>query len=67
MMGAKLPGPQPRSYCPLEFGASGERQGVVDVDPEVAHGAFDLRVSKEDLDGAQVTRPLVDDRCLRPP
>ena len=41
-----------------------ERQGVFDVDTEVADRALDLGMPEQDLYGAQVARLLVDYRGL---
>src|SRR4051794_30422988 len=35
-------------------------QGVIDLDAEIPHGAFDLGVSEQKLDGPEVASPPVD-------
>jgi hypothetical protein len=37
----------------------GDRQSIVDLDPEIANRAFDLCVAKQELNGTQVARPPV--------
>lgn len=37
-------------------------QRVIDLDAEVSHSAFKLRVSRQQLDGTQILRALVDQR-----
>ena len=44
-----------------------ESERILDVNAQIANGALDLRVTKQDLHGAQVARLLVDDRRLCPP
>ena len=46
---------------------SGNFNGVVDLDAEVAHGALDLGVSEQKLDCAQVPRSSIDQCRLRWP
>ena len=55
--------------CPLRPGCSGVnlfryRSRVVDLDPEVSDGAFDLRVARQELHGTQVSCAPVDQGCL---
>ena len=49
----------------LQLRAFSQREGILDVDTEVADRALDLRVAQQDLHGAQVSRLLVDDGSLR--
>ena len=51
----------------LDLGAFGQSQSVFDVYAEVAHRAFDLGVSEQDLHRTKVAGLLVDNRCLRAP
>ncbi len=44
----------------------GEDQGVVHLDPEVAHSALQLRVAEQKLAGPQVARALINKRDFRP-
>jgi hypothetical protein len=46
--------------------ALSESEGILDTDAEVADRALDLRMAEQDLNGAKVTRLLVNDRRLRP-
>ena len=48
----------------LHLRAFGKCERILDVDAQVTNGALDLRVAEQDLHGAQVARPLVDDRRL---
>jgi hypothetical protein len=43
----------------------GDRQSVVDLDPKIANRAFYLCMAKQELNGTQITRPPVDQGCLR--
>jgi hypothetical protein len=45
---------------PSDIGLLRDFDGVVDLDAEVAHRAFDLRVTEQELHGSKVTRPPVD-------
>lgn len=42
-------------------------QCVIDLDPEVSHGTFELGMAKQELDGPQVFGSLVDQCRLSPP
>jgi hypothetical protein len=58
--------------CPLCPGDSdinlfGDRERVVNLDPEISDRAFDLGVAEQELDGSQIPRAAVDQRCLGPP
>jgi uncharacterized protein (DUF1778 family) len=61
-----------RLPCPKEepkasdFRPLGKCNRVVNVHAKVAHSVFDVRMTKQDLDGAQVAGRLVDQRRLRP-
>ena len=51
----------------LNLGAFRKLQGVFDVDTEISNGALDLRMTKQDLDGSQIARCLVNDRGFGAP
>jgi hypothetical protein len=58
--------------CPLCPGISdihllGDRQGIVDLDAEVADRALDLRVTEEQLHGAEVAGAAINQGSLSPP
>jgi hypothetical protein len=48
------------SYPPLDIDLLRDLDGVIDLDAEVAHSAFYLRVTEQKLHGPKVTRPPVD-------
>ena len=53
--------------CPLCPGISDinlfrYRQGVIDLDAEIPHRAFDLGMPEQELDGPEVSRPPIDQR-----
>jgi hypothetical protein len=50
-----------------EFRLPREGQGVFDVDAETTHGAPDLCVTQQNLDGAKVARLPMDDGSLSSP
>ena len=55
--------------CPLCPGISdihllGDRQGIVDLDAEVADRALDLRVTEEQLHGAEVAGAAINQGAL---
>lgn len=41
--------------------------GIVDFDAQIAHGALDLRMPKQELNGAQIAGAAVDQDRLRAP
>lgn len=45
----------------------GDLDGVVDFDAEVPHGALELGMSKQKLDGSEVARPPIDQHRLGAP
>jgi hypothetical protein len=45
----------------------GYRKGVVNLDSEISHRAFDLGVAQKQLHRSQIPRSLVDQRCLGAP
>ena len=45
----------------------GKNKGVVYLDPEITNRAFQFRVSKQELAGAQIAGSLVEERDLCPP
>jgi len=45
----------------------GNRERVVNLDAEISDRAFDLGVAEQELDGSQIPRAAVDQRCLGPP
>ena len=46
----------------LDFGLLGDFEGVIDFDAEISHRAFQLGMSKQELDRSQVLSPAVDQR-----
>jgi hypothetical protein len=50
----------------LDFCPFGKSQGIFDINTKIAHSAFDLRVTEQDLNGTQVAGLFVNQRCLRP-
>ena len=44
----------------------GNRKGIVDLDAEVSHGALDLGMTQQKLDGPEIPRSTVDQRRLGP-
>ena len=50
----------------LDFRLLGYLQRVIDLNAEVSDGAFQLGVPKQKLNGAQILRPLVDQRRFGP-
>ena len=50
----------------LHLRALSEDERILYVDAKVADRAFDFRVAEQDLNGAKVTRLLVDDGRLGP-
>jgi hypothetical protein len=50
-----------------DLGAFGQFQSVLHVNAQVAHRAVDLGMAEKDLNSAEVTSRLVDDRCFRAP
>src|SRR5262249_39085281 len=54
-----------RVISDLDFFSDGE--GVVDLDTEVPHRTLDFGVAKQELYGAQVARPAIDQGRLRAP
>jgi hypothetical protein len=45
----------------------GDAERIIDLDAEVPHRAFELRVPEEQLDGSQIARLLLDLSRLCPP
>jgi hypothetical protein len=41
-------------------------QGIIYLDPEISHGAFQLGMAEQELAGAEVARALVQQCDLRP-
>ena len=58
-----------RLVCPLRSHLHLLRDGksIVDLNTEVAHGAFDLGVSQQQLDRTQVAGAAVDQGCFSAP
>jgi len=56
-----------RSQPVSKFGSFCQSQGVFHIDPQISDRAFNLRMSKQDLDRAEVSGRLIDDGRLRPP
>ena len=50
----------------LHLCAFSQRECILDIDAEVADRALNLRMAKQDLHGAKVSRVLVDDGCFGP-
>jgi len=48
------------------LGALGDGQSVVDADPEIPDGAFELRMSEQELNSPKITSLSIDLRRLRP-
>jgi hypothetical protein len=48
----------------LDFCGFGKGQSILNIDTKIADGAFDLRVAKQDLYGAQIARLLIYNRRL---
>src|SRR5215467_12091241 len=57
-----------RQLCPSTSDVDflGDLKRVVDLNAEVAHGAFDARVAEQQLDHSQVPRTAIDEGRLRP-
>ena len=53
------------SYLCSDVDLLGDLDGVIDLDAEVAHGAFDLRMSEQKLHGSEVAGSPVDQHRLR--
>jgi len=51
----------------LDFSLLGNFQGVIDLDAEISNGAFQLGMAKQELNGPQVLRALVDQRRFGSP
>ena len=56
-----------RSQPASKFGSFCQSQGVFHIDPQISDRAFNLGMSKQDLDRAEVSGRLIDDGRLRPP
>src|SRR5271154_4713353 len=54
-------------YLSSQLDLLGNAERVVDLDPEVANRAFELRMPEQQLDRSQITRLLVDLGRLRSP
>jgi hypothetical protein len=52
---------------PLNLGAFRQRECILDVDAKIPNRAFDFSMAEENLDGTEISRGLVDDRCFCPP
>ena len=50
----------------LDFGVLRNLQGIIDLDPKVSHGTFELGMTEQELDSPQVLGSLVDQRRLGP-
>jgi len=68
-VGIGLRGPaeteEPRGHL-SELDLLRNAEGVVDLDAEIANGAFELRMSEEELNGPKITGRSIDLRGLRP-
>ena len=49
-----------------DFGCLDQSQCIIDVDPEVSNGVFNLGVAKQDLNRSKIAGRLVDQSCLCP-
>ena len=62
---------QRRAQCDRRSGLHlrllGDLQRIIDLDPEVADGAFQLRVPEQQLNGPEIPGSPVDQRCLGAP
>ena len=47
-----------------DVGGFGKGQRIIDIYSEAANSALDFRVAEKDLDGSEIARPLMDQRCL---
>jgi len=52
---------------PSDFRLLGDFESVVDLDAEVPHSAFELRMTKQQLHGSQIPGSPIDERRLRTP
>jgi len=55
----------PQTWLWLEFDLLGDTQSVIDLNAEIAHSAFQLRVSEQKLDRSQIPSLLIKLRCFR--
>ena len=58
---------QPQGAGRLDFGLLRDFQSIIDLDAKVSDGAFQLGMAKQQLNGPQVLRALVDQGCLGSP
>jgi len=49
-----------------DFDLFSNREGIVDIDSQVADRALDLGVAKQELNGSKITRPPIDQSRLGP-
>lgn len=56
-----------RSPRRSDVDALGDAQGVLELDPQIAHSTVDLRVTQQELDRAQIAGLAVNLRRLGPP
>ena len=49
----------------LDIDFLGDFDRIIDLDAEIANGAFDLRMSKQKLHGSEVAGPPVNQHSLR--
>ena len=54
------------SFPGSDISPLGDLQGVLDVDAQIANGALQLRVPKQELNGPKVSRASVDQRSFGP-
>ncbi|MGF6371636.1 hypothetical protein OKW40_004386 [Paraburkholderia sp. RAU6.4a] len=56
-----------RSHVPMfDFSLLRYFEGIVDLNPEISNSAFQFAVTKQELNGSKILRPLVDQGGLRP-
>ena len=48
------------SHDELDLRLFGDREGVVDLDAKISHGALELGMAEKQLDGAQIMRSPID-------
>src|SRR5438552_11978748 len=54
------------SLANLHLGLLGDLQRIIDLDTEIAHGAFEFGVPEQKLNGAQISGSSIDQRGFRP-
>jgi len=49
-----------------EFDLLGDAESIIDLDPEIANGALQLRMPQQELDRSEIASFSIDLGCLRP-